>query len=281
MAVMQLLQVDGVSYSYTRDQVLDEVSLLVNRGEIVSVLGPNGSGKTTLLKIMLGILKPQKGKVLLGGVDVAETPHKLLARRMAYVPQLHRTAFAYRVLDVALMGRLPHKPLFFQYAKSDERLAIACLERLGIDHLKDRPYTDISGGERQLTLIARALVQGANIFVMDEPVNGLDYGNQIRLLSQIGDLALDGYTFIKTTHFPDHALWLSDRVVMLKKGRVIADQRAAHAVTDEKLYELYGAKVNVVSVEGGGMICMPQAMRHVSRCAVLDSRAEVKRAAVG
>jgi iron complex transport system ATP-binding protein len=179
------------------------------------------------------------------------------------------------------MGRLPHKPLFFQYAKSDERLAVACLERLGIDHLKERPYTDISGGERQLTLIARALVQGANIFVMDEPVNGLDYGNQIRLLTQISDLAKDGYTFIQTTHFPDHALWLSDRVVMLKNGKVITDQSAADAVTDRNLYELYGARVNVVPMEGGGMICMPQAMRQAGRCTVLENHTGTKRVAVG
>jgi iron complex transport system ATP-binding protein len=280
MALMPLVLVDGVGYGYTRTPVLEDVSLAIDPGEIVSLLGPNGSGKTTLLKIILGLLRPQNGRVLLEDADVARMSPKFLARRMAYVPQLHRTAFAYRVLDVALMGRMPHKSLFFQYSKSDERLAIACLERLGIGHLKDRPYTDISGGERQLTLIARALTQGADIFVMDEPVNGLDYGNQIRLLAQISDLAKEGYTFIKTTHFPDHALWLSDRVVMLKSGKVITDQSAAKAVTDQNLYELYGTKVNVVYMEGGGMICMPQAMRHACRCDALENHAKARRMAV-
>ncbi|KMY65878.1 ABC transporter [Desulfocarbo indianensis] len=278
---MPLLSVDGVGHGYGQAPVLENVSLAVNRGEIVSLLGPNGSGKTTLLKIMLGLIPPNQGLVRLDGVCVADMAPKRLARRLAYVPQLHRMSFAYRVLDVALMGRLPHKSMFYKYAKSDLRLAEAALEKLGIGHLKDRPYTDISGGERQLTLIARALTQGTDIFVMDEPVNGLDYGNQIRLLAQINDLAQEGYTFIKTTHFPDHALWLSDRVVMLKQGRVIADHSAARAVTDANLYELYGARINVVTMPGGGVICMPQAMRHTCRCQNLGPRIALSHAAAG
>lgn len=276
---MPLLSVDGVGHGYGQAPVLKNVSLAVNKGEIVSLLGPNGSGKTTLLKIMLGLIQPNQGRVRLEGVCVADMAPKRLARRLAYVPQVHRVSFAYRVMDVALMGRLPHKSMFYKYAKSDERLAEAALERLGIEHLKDRPYTDISGGERQLTLIARALTQGTDIFVMDEPVNGLDYGNQIRLLAQINDLAQEGYTFIKTTHFPDHALWLSDRVVMLKQGRVIADHSAARAVTDANLYELYGARINVVTMPGGGMICMPQAMRNACRCENLGPRLALSSAA--
>lgn len=190
---------------------------------------------------------------------------KQLARRIAYVPQVHRISFGYRVMDVALMGRMPHKPFFFRYSESDESIALKALDRLSIIHLKDRPYTEVSGGERQLVLIARALVQGADIFIMDEPVNGLDYGNQIRLLGCIADLARSGYTIIKTTHFPDHALWISDRVVMLKNGRVIADGRTGEIITSANLYRLYNTDVDVLKLSGGGCICVPEAVQHMRR----------------
>jgi len=180
--------------------------------------------------------------------------------RIAYVPQFHRITFGYRVLDAVLMGRLPHKPFFFRYGGEDEQVAVRALERLGIEHLKDRPYTEVSGGERQLVLIARALAQGADIFVMDEPVNGLDYGNQIRLLARIADLSRSGYTFIKTTHFPDHALWVSNRVVMLKEGCVVADGPAAKTINKATLYQLYNTRVDVVGLNGGGRICVPHAL---------------------
>lgn len=189
----------------------------------------------------------------------------MLARRIAYVPQVHRLTFGYRVLDVVLMGRMPHKPFFFRYDKQDDAAAHQALERLSIGHLSERPYTAISGGERQLVLIARALVQGADIFVMDEPVNGLDYGNQIRLLGRIADLARDGYTFIKTTHFPDHALWISDRVVMLKKGTVVADGRTGEVVTRNNLYQLYNTHVDVRELGGGCRICVPEALYQFKR----------------
>lgn len=210
MKSMTLIAVRDVTFGYAHPPVLRNISVSFQAGEVVSLLGPNGSGKTTLLKIVLGLLPPQRGDVLLEGLAIRAMTSKQLARRIAYVPQFHRIAFGYRVLDVVLMGRMPHKPFFFRYDAADERVAARALERLCIAHLKDRPYSEVSGGERQLVLIARALAQGADIFVMDEPVNGLDYGNQIRLPGRIADLSRSGYTFIKTTHFPDHALWGGD-----------------------------------------------------------------------
>ncbi len=254
---MSLIDVTHLSYGYSHQPVLKDVSLSVAKGEIVSLLGPNGSGKTTLLKHILGLLTPHEGGVSLEGTPISDMAPRALARRMAYVPQIHRLSFGYRVLDVVLMGRLPHKPFFSRFRTEDTRVAIDALERLSISHLKDRPYTEISGGERQLILIARALAQGADIFIMDEPVTGLDYGNQIRLLSRISDLAHSGYTFIKTTHFPDHALWVSDRVVMLKAGEIIADGPTEAVMTSDRLYGLYETDVDVLTVKGGARICMP------------------------
>lgn len=258
---MALITVKHATYGYTRRPVIDNISLSFSPGEVVSLLGPNGSGKTTLLKLLLGIYAPQQGQVLLEDRPVSGIPPKQLAQRMAYVPQVHRLSFGYRVLDVVLMGRIPYKPFFFRYTDADEKAALKALERLAITHLKDRPYTAVSGGERQLILIARALVQGADIFIMDEPVNGLDYGNQIRLLGRIADLSRSGYTFIKTTHFPDHALWISDRVIMLKAGQVIADGSTAKVITKVNLYKLYNTPVDVFEMNGRGRICVPEVLK--------------------
>jgi iron complex transport system ATP-binding protein len=261
MELMTLVTVDQVSFSYNGTTVLDDVSLSVGSGDILSVLGPNGSGKTTLLKLILGLYKPGKGRVSLEGRPVKSLLSKDLARSIAYVPQVHRIAFAFRMLDVVMMGRIPHKPFFFRYSKNDEHLAELSMERLGILHLKDRPYTAVSGGERQLCLIARALAQGARVFVMDEPVGGLDYGNQIRLLSIIRDLSKEGYTFIQSTHFPDHALWMAGRVMMLNKGRVVAEGKSEEAVTSEALSALYRVPMDVTRTTCGLAVCVPKEMR--------------------
>lgn len=258
---MTLISVEHVTYGYCGKPVLKDITLSFRRGEIVSLLGPNGSGKTTLLKILLGLCRPRTGEVKLEGRSVSQIPPKSLARRIAYVPQTHRLSFAYRVMDVVLMGRMPHKPFFFQYSHGDRAEALNALERLSIAHLKDRPYTEVSGGERQLTLIARALAQGADIFIMDEPVNGLDYGNQIRLLGRIADLAENGYTFIKTTHFPEHAIWVSDRVIMIKDGRIVADGDSESVINEKNLYRLYNTDIDMVTVEGGIRVCVPDNIR--------------------
>ncbi len=262
---MTLMRMEDVTFSYTGKTVLNRITLSVNRGEILSLLGPNGSGKTTLLKMMIGLLSPGSGQIYLEDQRLNEIPPRELARRIAYVPQIHRTAFAYRVLDVVLMGRLPSKPFFFRYSREDRAIALRALEQLSIEHLKDRSYTEISGGERQLTLIARALTQGADTFVLDEPVNGLDYGNQIRLLKQIADLARSGYTFIQTSHFPEHAIWISDRVLMLKDGQMMADGATDDVVNEKNLHRLYNTSIHVVEAEKGIRVCVPRLMRRDTR----------------
>ncbi len=259
---MELIRAEGITFGYSRSPVLLNVSLSVRKGEIVSLLGPNGSGKSTLLKVLLGIYRPGSGSVLFEGKSISRIAPKELAKRIAYVPQTHRMAFAYQVLDVVLMGRTPHKPFFYRYSREDRNIALQALERLSILHLKDKSYTEISGGERQLTLIARALAQGADTLVMDEPANGLDFGNQVKLLDQITHLAKDGFTFIKSTHFPDHAMWIADRVVMLQKGSVVADGRPNDVMDDESICRLYNTEVCMVRVNGTLRTCMPRSLVH-------------------
>jgi len=252
------LQADNISFDYSGRRVLHHVSFSVSRGEIVSLLGPNGCGKTTLLKILLGLLHPREGATIrFEGNEISAIPRKTLARSIAYVPQYHRAAFAFRVIDVVLMGRMPYKTFFSRFSREDVRLAREALEKLSILHLEERPYTEISGGERQMTLIARAMIQGASAFIFDEPANGLDYGNQIRLLEELVNLSRDGYTFIKSTHFPDHALWVADRVIMMKEGSVIANGGPDETITRENLYTLYGREVDIHALKENFRVCVP------------------------
>ena len=260
MTMTALLKVANIDFSYFGRKVLHDITLDFKPGEIVSLLGPNGSGKTTLLKILLGLLTPQSGTVHFEGRSLQSYPSNELAKRIAYVPQTHREAFAYTVLDVVLMGRMPYHSFFSTYSAEDREIAEAAMARLNILALKDRAYTEISGGERQLALIARSLAQGAGVFIMDEPVNGLDYGNQMRLLHDINGLARDGLTFIMTTHFPDHALMTADRVILFKEGRVIADGAPQATITRDTLQTLYRIEVNVVAMPGSGCtgsFCVP------------------------
>jgi iron complex transport system ATP-binding protein len=266
MGIKMVLVAENISFGFPDKPVLRDVSMAVRKGEIISLLGPNGSGKTTLLKALLGLYPLDKGRVLFEGRAISSVQQKALARSIAYVPQIHRASFAYRVIDVVLMGRIPHKTFFSRFSAEDRDIALGALEKLSILHLQDRPYTRISGGERQLTLIARAMTQGARTFIMDEPANGLDYGNQIKLLESLLDLGEDGYTFIKSTHFPDHALWVADRVIMLKEGSIIADGAPGDVITSENLFSLYGRQVDVHSLRESFKVCIPRKIG-ACRCA--------------
>jgi len=240
---MALISLENISFRYRRQQVIQQLDLELAEGGVLALLGPNGSGKTTLLKLMLGILHPHGGSVRLDGQDIRRISAKERARRLAYVPQVHREAFGYRVFDVVLMGRMPHAGFLGRYGAEDRRLTSEALERMGISHLGERPYTEISGGERQMTLIARALAQGARVLVLDEPTNGLDYGNQQRLLDRLMALKQDHYTCLFTTHHPDHARRVADRVVMLQQGAILRDGSPAETVTPANVATLYGLEL--------------------------------------
>ncbi len=257
---MEKVRAQNVAFGYNGSLVLHDISLNIETGYVISLLGPNGSGKTTLLKVLLGLYKPDSGRVLLEGKPMSEMTPRQLARKIAYVPQTHRMSFAYTVFEVILMGRTSHTSFFSRYSKEDYEVAEQALERLSISKLKDRVYTEISGGERQLTLIGRALAQGADTLVMDEPLNGLDYGNQIKLLECIADLAQEGYTFIKTTHFPDHALWVSNRVVLMHQGRIVADGPTEAVINEHNISDLYNRDIAILDVGNGVRTCLPRSL---------------------
>lgn len=253
-----VLQARDLRYAYGSRAVLAGVSLSFARGELVSLLGPNGSGKTTLLKILLGLLEPAGGDVFFEGQPITSFSSRAYARHVAYVPQLHRTAFPYSVDDVVAMGRLPHHSPWRRRSREDAEAVDVALHKLDIGHLRKRAYTEISGGERQLVLIARALAQGARTLLMDEPTSALDFGHQVRLLEQLAQLADEGFTCIQSTHAPEHALWFSRRVVLLKEGHVIGDGKPNEKLSTETLQRLYRVPVAVARTEAGVLTCVPQ-----------------------
>lgn len=246
-----ILEVKHAVCGYGKQTVVEDISLKVTGGEILCLLGPNGVGKTTFFKTILGFLKLQDGEILLNGKNIAHCPKNRLAQIIGYVPQAHTPPFPFRVLEVVIMGRTPHIGKFSSPSKKDEEIAAGILERLQILHLKDKVYTEISGGERQLVLIARALAQQPEILIMDEPVSNLDYGNQIRVLRQINELSKEGLGVIMTSHFPNHAFLCSTKVALMQKGRNFKAGKADEIITEENLKSAYGIRVKIVDTQVG------------------------------
>lgn len=252
------MRVDDIRFSYGAGDVLRGVSFAAEYGEFLSVLGPNGVGKSTLFKCMLGLLTPTEGETRIDGKPIREMSAPELARSIAYIPQSHNPVFNFSVLDMVLMGTTAQVGAFSAPSKEQIERAQQALERLGIAHLRDRGYGNVSGGERQMTLIARAIAQRARILVMDEPSASLDFGNRIRLMQTMRTLAADGYAVIQSTHDPDQAFLYSDKVLALYGGRVLAWGRPEETVTDEVISTLYGLDVRVYSLHGGSVrVCLP------------------------
>jgi iron complex transport system ATP-binding protein len=231
-----------------RDRVVGRgLDVALAQGEVLALLGPNGGGKTTLLKTLLGILKPLAGEAVIGERSLASYSIRERARRIAYVPQMHAPTFAFTVETVVLMGRTAHGGLFSAPSAHDRAVAVRALEALGIGHLHARPYTMISGGERQLVLLARALAQEPQFIVLDEPTASLDFGNQGKVMRQIRVLAAEGHGVLFTTHDPNHALRAADRAYLLRDGTRLAEGKVAEVLTREQLVALYGAPVEMLT----------------------------------
>lgn len=255
-----MIRIEELSFSYGNQRILDKVSLGIESGKVTTLLGPNGSGKTTLLKLILGLLEPESGTIKINERELSTFSPREKARILAYVPQKHIPAFSFPVIEVVSMGRHPYSSAFANIGKKDIEIAMNCLRQLNIAHLHQRPYTELSGGEQQLVLIARALTQEAEILVFDEPVSGLDYGNQLMLLKQMRTLANGGITCINTSHFPEHALWTSDTAVFIDHGRIIAQGPAKQTISSENLERIYHTRISIFTAGSGSnqlQTCIP------------------------
>lgn len=254
------LELSKVAAGYGCHPVIKDVSLEVEAGEILCLLGPNGSGKTTLLKAMLGFLKLQAGEICLDGENISSWPRVRLARVMGYIPQAHHPPFPFKVLDVVLMGRTAHLGPLAAPGPRDVEIARQALAALNISYLEDRVYTEISGGERQLVLIARALAQQPQVLIMDEPTSSLDFGNQVRVLERIAGLASQGLSIIMATHFPNHAFICAQKVALVNHGTVVAGPPGS-MITEASLKSLYQVDTKILSVAAASgstyRVCVP------------------------
>ena len=217
------LTLKHVTCGYGTTPILKDVSLTLRQGEIVCILGPNGIGKTTVFRSVLGFLKLLDGEVLLDGVPRDRIRARDFAKCVGYVPQSHEPPFPYSVPDVVVMGRAAHLRPFEAPGLEEYRIADQVLKMLEISYLREKTYTQISGGERQMVLIARALAQNSGLLVMDEPTANLDFGNQIHVLQSIKKLTASGLGVLMTTHNPDHAFLCCDRVILLTKDKQVLE----------------------------------------------------------
>lgn len=240
--------IQNLCFSYGESPILQDVSLNTKYGEFISVLGPNGAGKSTLFRCILGLLQPTSGSICIDGISISTLSAAQLARKIAYIPQSHNPVFNFSVLDMVLMGTTAQLGSFESPKQKHIRQAEAALEQLGISHLRDRGYGNISGGERQLALIARAMAQQAKVLIMDEPSANLDFGNRLRVMQTVRTLTHEGYTIIQSTHDPDQAYRYSDEILALQNGRVLAWGTPAETITDSIISELYSTTVEVCSM---------------------------------
>lgn len=251
MADEIMVQVENATFKYGKKAVWENLNLVVKKGECLSLLGPNGCGKTTLLNCISGSNPLTSGSIKLLGREVSEYPVGEKAKILGYVFQEHSAPFPYSSIEVVRMGRTPHLGLFGAPDEKDTELAYSIMGDLGIAHLAGKSYTQISGGERQLVLIARTLCQQPDILIFDEPTSHLDFKNQALVLKNIKRLSDSGMTIIMTSHFPNHVWHVGDRVAMMGYDGIIADGKASDVMTEENLSETYGVSVRIYEGKSG------------------------------
>lgn len=253
-----MLEVKSLAFSYGNRPVFENVSFSLKKGEIMCILGPNGAGKSTLIKCIAGILKPAAGSVFIQGEDTASLGVRGIARHIGYVPQQNEVVFPFTVLDFVVMGRAPHLSMFSSPGAEDIELAKESLSMVGISDLAERPVASLSGGQSQMVLIARALVQKPALLLLDEPTSHLDFGNQILVLETVQKLASLGMSIVMNTHMPDHAFLVGDRAAALAGGRLVALGEVETVVTGKTMSSLYGVNVVVREIEDmKRKVCLP------------------------
>lgn len=254
-----IYEINNLTFSYPSSErrVLNGVSMTLDRGDVLCILGMNGAGKTTLLNCMAGLLKPSEGTIRLCGRDLRTMKEKEIAALVGYVPQVHTPSFDYRALDFVLMGRAPKTGTFSRPTAADEELCMNVLRSMGIDHLAEKSYLNLSGGERQQLLIARAIVQEPEVILFDEPTAHLDFGNQQRVLHKVQQMAKDGFSVVITTHNPDHALLLGGKVAIVTGEGKIIQGESEEILTEERLREVYNVNLKMTYVEElGRKVCV-------------------------
>jgi len=249
---VSLLAFDQISFGYPPNgkTVLRALSLEIEPGTVTAILGPNGAGKTTLLHLALGWLAPQSGQVRLNGRPLSHYSRRELGHWIALVPQSERIPFEYSIMEYVLLGRAPYLAPLDMPGAEDCRIGAQVIEQVGLSHLNGRAITTLSGGERQLALIARALAQQPRLLLLDEPTSHLDLANKVRLLKLMQELAARGVTLLLTTHEPDVAAAIATHLVLMRDGQVYQTGPLPQVFTAEHLSATYNVTVKVTQVDG-------------------------------
>lgn len=255
-----MLEVKNLRCGYRNKTILQNVSFTAETGDTVCMLGANGSGKSTLIKTMVGLIDPKEGEILIDGEDIKNWSWSKRAKAISYIPQTFSSMFQYKGIDIVLMGRTSYLNLSSSPSKEDEEMAEEAMRRLKILHLKDKIYSQLSGGERQLVKIAQALVQQSKIIIMDEPTNNLDFGNQVTMLNHLKDCTNLGITIIMATHFPEQAFLYGTKALLVKDKTVTEVDKPKENLTEEDFQALYGIDIKIVELDLGGKtmkMCLP------------------------
>jgi iron complex transport system ATP-binding protein len=267
------VDITGLAFGYTQsEQIFSGIDIRLAPGQVFCLLGPNGSGKSTLLKCIMQLLTPSAGRVELDGQDLGGLSANRIAGKLGFVPQSLVSAFPFTVAEIVVMGRASQIRMTASPSKKDRDTAMDALDRMGIAHLALRPCNQLSGGEWQQVLIARALTHSPNVLLLDEPTSHLDIGNQVKILEIVNRLAEDGITILMASHFPDHAFLTAHQVGILKNGRLLALGNPDDTLSESLLYDTYGIHIRVVEVKKDihRKICVPVLQESSSRTPVKE-----------
>lgn len=273
---MALIEARRVSFGYNDIPLFQDINFSIEPGELFCLLGPNGCGKTTLLNCILGHLKLLEGEILLNGSNISRIRPEQIARQIAYVPQTHEKTFPYTVLDVVLMGRAAYIGMFGRPEKEDLAIAEEALATVGITHLRDRRYTQLSGGEVQLVMVARALTQRTPVIVMDEPTAHLDFRHELVIMEKVVELVQkQGLAILMATHFPNHCFYFENsgiktRVAMMSNMNFLAAGSPSTVLSEKNLEQLYNVNTRVVSFP----MDAEQELKQIIAISTTDSRYE-------
>jgi iron complex transport system ATP-binding protein len=256
---MSMLSVNDLHFSFGPVSVLSGISFNVGEGVLCGLFGPNGCGKTTIFKCCLNFLKVQRGRVFINDLDVKNIKTSKMARLVAYVPQEHRPPFPFLVKEIVLMGRTPHRGGIFGVDKDDKEKAWEALDLLEITDLAEWPYNRLSGGQRQMVLIARAIAQGTELILLDEPTSALDFNNQIRIWRILRKIAEKGVTLLACSHDPNHVSWYCDQVIALDEKGILAQGAPSDVLSQKNMNRIYEG-VCAVKKMGRSQMILPTEM---------------------
>lgn len=252
---MSLIRINNASFTYDKEYIFHNISFEIKKGDIFCLFGPNGCGKSTLLQCLLGIINLCEGRILLEDTDVRSMKPQEVARKAAYIPQVHEKPFPFKVIDIVLMGRASYTGFFAMPAKVDRTIAEESLEKVNMLSFKERPYTQLSGGETQLVLVARALAQQTPILIMDEPTSHLDFRHELSFLETIGRLVKDTMiTVVMATHFPNHAFYfenrgISSKIALMNDSKIIVQGDPSSVLTAGNMAQTFNIYSKVLSYQ--------------------------------